>query len=286
MIQHGSDPACSGVTLSTVQNGDVGPLHLRTQPRRSACARCRARLESAVPLFQKKPSSAHSDHSRVHGPLVGFLRVNRAVLAITASALAFAAIGIHELPAQAATQDVVDQAIGVQSLPVSTPAVQPVGLARDSFAVTSYSTVQWPIDPSSPVGDAFGNRVPPCAGCSSFHRGTDFNPGLGTPIAAIADGVVTEVGDPSGELGVYAVIQHSIDGVVVSSVYGHMELGSLRLAVGQTVSRGQLVGLVGDTGQSTGPHLHFGILDASGTPIDPLAWIRAHANVAYAPAAG
>ena len=47
MIQHGSDPACSGVTSSTVQNGDLGPLHQRTQARRPARARCRARPESA-----------------------------------------------------------------------------------------------------------------------------------------------------------------------------------------------------------------------------------------------
>ena len=82
-------------------------------------------------------------------------------------------------------------------------------------------------------------------------------------------------------LGVYAIIQHDIDGVVVSSVYGHMEFGSLRLHVGQTVARGQLVGLVGDTGESTGPHLHLGILDADGTPIDSLAWITKHANAPF-----
>jgi len=55
----------------------------------------------------------------------------------------------------------------------------------------------------------------------------------------------------------------------------------LQLAVGQTVKRGQLVGLVGSTGQSTGAHLHFGIEDASGTFIDSLVWLRQYANVPY-----
>ena len=234
-------------------------------------------------MFQKKTSSARA-FGALQGPLIGFLRVNRSVLAITATAFAFATIGIHELPAQAATDVAIAQEVGLQSVSVSTAVAQPLDLTRDGFAVTSYTTVQWPIDPSSRIGDGFGYRAAPCAGCSTFHRGTDFNPGLGSPIAAIADGVVTEVGNPSGELGVYAIIQHSIDGVVFSSVYGHMEFGSLQLAVGQTVSRGQLVGLVGDTGESTGPHLHFGILTASGDPINPLTWIRQHANVPYAPA--
>ncbi len=232
-----------------------------------------------VPLFQKSSSSARSDN-----PLIGFLRVHRTVLAISATAFAVVAVGIHELPAQAATaQAAIQQALGAQSIAVPASVSQSIDVTRNAFAVTSYTTVQWPVDPSSPVASGFGYRVPPCAGCSSFHQGTDFDPGRGTPIAAVADGVVTEVGNPSGTLGVYAIIRHSIDGVTFSSLYGHMELGSLRLAVGQTVTRGQLVGLVGDTGASTGAHLHFGIEDGSGTLIDSLVWIRQYANVPFVP---
>lgn len=221
--------------------------------------------------------------ARPHRPLSGFLRINRTVLTISASAFAVVAVGLHELPAQAAAQQLIDQFTGVQSAAVSPSAIAP-DLTRDAFRVTSYTTVQWPVPPSTPVASGFGYRVSPCAGCSSFHQGTDFDPGHGTPIAAVADGVVTEVGNPSGGLGVYAVIRHDVDGVTFSSLYGHMELGSLQLAVGQTVKRGQLVGLVGDTGASTGAHLHFGIEDASGTLIDSLEWLRQYANVPYTPA--
>jgi murein DD-endopeptidase MepM/ murein hydrolase activator NlpD len=235
-------------------------------------------------LLQKKTSSARAVIAHVPGPLLGFLRVNRSALSILATAFAFAAFGLHELPAQAATEVALAQTASLQHLSVSSAVEQPADLSRDPFVVTTFTAVQWPIDPSSPIGDRFGSRPAPCAGCSTFHRGTDFNPGFGTPVAAIADGVVTEVGNPSGELGVHVVIRHDVDGVVFSSVYGHMKLGSMHLAVGQTVSRGQLVGLVGDTGESTGPHLHFGILTAAGTPINSLRWIRKHANVPFTPA--
>jgi len=231
-------------------------------------------------LLFKTSSSARSDN-----PLIGFLRVHRSVLAVSATAFAVLAVGIHELPAQAAAaQELVNQAVGVQSLAVSTAVAQPLDLTRDSYQVTSYTTVQWPVDPSSPVASGFGYRVAPCASCSSFHQGTDFDPGRGTPIAVVADGVVTEVGNPSGGLGVYAIIRHTVNGVTFSSLYGHMLLGSLQLHVGETVTRGQLVGRVGSTGASTGAHLHFGIEDASGTFIDSRAWLRQYANVPYAPA--
>lgn len=239
--------------------------------------------KASILLFQKSSSVRPVGVASVH-PLIGFLRVNRSVLAISATVFAVLAVGIHELPAQAATQELAYEAIGVQSINVSTAVPRPADLTRDGFDVITFTTVQWPVDPSSPVGSGFGYRVSPCAGCSSFHQGTDFDPGHGTPIAAVADGVVTEVGNPSGSLGVYAIIRHNVDGVTFSSLYGHMELGSLRLAVGQTVARGQLVGLVGDTGASTGAHLHFGVEDASGSLIDSLVWLRQYANVPYVPA--
>jgi murein DD-endopeptidase MepM/ murein hydrolase activator NlpD len=219
-----------------------------------------------------------SSSARAHHPLIGFLRTNRSVLAISAVAFTLVAVGIQQLPDPAVAQEAVLRLIAAQSVEVPARLAPPADLDRASYAVTTFSTVQWPVDPASPIGDRFGYRG------SSFHHGTDFESGLGTPVAAIADGVVTEVGNPSGALGVHVVIRHSIDGVVFSSVYGHMELGSMHLSVGQAVVRGQLVGLVGDTGESTGPHFHFGIENAAGTYINSLTWIRRHANVPYVPA--
>ena len=136
------------------------------------------------------------------------------------------------------------------------------------------SPIQWPFTVGVPITTDFGPRVPPCDGCSSFHKGLDMNPGVNTPIQAIANGIVKEVSatDDSG-LGVYAVIDHMIDGRLVSSLYAHMSEGTLALEIGQPVLVGQLVGNVGNTGQSTGPHLHFEILLGGSKPTDPFTWL-------------
>ena len=136
------------------------------------------------------------------------------------------------------------------------------------------SPIQWPFPVGVPITTDFGPRVPPCDGCSSFHKGLDMNPGVNTPIQAIADGIVREASaTDDGGLGVYAVIDHMIDGRLVSSLYAHMSEGTLALEVGQPVLVGQPVGNVGSTGQSTGPHLHFEILLGGSKPTDPFTWL-------------
>jgi len=153
---------------------------------------------------------------------------------------------------------------------------EPIRIApRDGVTMSTVSLVQWPIDPTSPISSPFGPRIAPCGGCSTMHRGVDLVPGEGTPVAAIADGTVVEAGF-FGELGEHVMIRHDIDGVTVTSVYGHLLAGSMPFAVGDHIARGQVVGRVGDTGESTGAHLHFGILDAAGTPEDPMLWMTAH----------
>jgi len=102
------------------------------------------------------------------------------------------------------------------------------------------------------------------------------NPGEGTPIQVIADGVVTKaVASDAGGLGVYVYIDHVIDGETITSVYAHMLEGSLQLSVGQVVKVGDQVGNVGNTGTSTGAHLHFEI-HVNGVPIDPIPWLTSH----------
>lgn len=149
---------------------------------------------------------------------------------------------------------------------------QPYAHLADTFANNPNSAVQWPFEVGVPISSWFGYRE--CAGCSSDHQGIDFNPGEGTPIEAIADGVVTEVGNPNGSFGVYARISHQIDGQNVTSLYAHMLQDSLAVSVGDVVTKGQLVGQVGNTGQSTGAHLHFGLYLDGTTAIDPYPWMK------------
>ncbi|TFC16365.1 M23 family metallopeptidase [Cryobacterium algoritolerans] len=157
-----------------------------------------------------------------------------------------------------------------------------VGQAPVAVASTAAATgpaVRWPFPTAARLSDTFGPRDAPCAGCSTFHKGLDLLPGEGTPVHAIADGVVREVSAyDDGGLGVHAVLDHTIDGRQVSSVYAHFQEGSLAVAVGQAVSVGDELGAVGSTGQSTGPHLHFEILLDGVTPTDPFAWLTERAG--------
>ena len=155
-----------------------------------------------------------------------------------------------------------------ESLLIDSAAVSDVGFRNDPDA-----DVQWPFLVGVRLGDGFGSRVPPCSGCSAFHSGLDLQPGAGAPIQAVADGIVREAGISTAGLGVWAEIDHVIDGQKVTSVYAHMQSGSLQLVPGQKVKVGQRVGKVGNTGQTTGPHLHLEILKNGIEPIDPYSWL-------------
>ncbi|MFD3448676.1 M23 family metallopeptidase [Microbacteriaceae bacterium 4G12] len=137
--------------------------------------------------------------------------------------------------------------------------------------------IRWPFASPSPISSGFGPRKAPCRGCSSNHRGLDFTPGNGTPIQAIAAGVVRSAVNSDSGLGVHVILEHELDGVTVTSTYAHMQFGSLPLRTGQVVAAGDLVGRVGNTGASTGAHLHLEIAVA-GTPVDPRAWLTRFAG--------
>lgn len=154
-------------------------------------------------------------------------------------------------------------------------AFDPYSRTSDDFANNPNNLViHWPFSQGVPIASGFGPRKSPCGGCSSFHEGLDLTPGAGTPFQAIADGVVSEVGNPSGSFGVSAVVDHFIDGQQVSSLYGHMQRGSLNVSVGDTIKKGQIVGSVGSTGASSGPRLHISILLGGTVPIDPFAYLK------------
>ncbi len=137
------------------------------------------------------------------------------------------------------------------------------------FTNNPNSNIQWPFAVGVPISYGFGPRP------GGFHHGVDFTPGQGAEVQAIADGVVRYAEDGNGVFGVNVLIDHIIDGKLVSSHYCHMEHGSLKVKTGDHVKVGQLIGLVGATGYAFGAHLHFEIW-ADGTMesrIDPLAWL-------------
>lgn len=113
----------------------------------------------------------------------------------------------------------------------------------------------------------FGMRLHPVLGTYRMHNGIDMACAQGTPIYATRAGKVTVASYQAGGAGNYVSINH-LDGF--ASIYMHMT--HYVVSAGQTVSQGQLIGYVGSTGLSTGPHLHFGISYA-GTYVNPLAYI-------------
>jgi murein DD-endopeptidase MepM/ murein hydrolase activator NlpD len=106
----------------------------------------------------------------------------------------------------------------------------------------------------------------------TLHAGVDFAAPMGTPEYAVMDGVVVRAGAASG-FGLAVYVQHANGDV---TVYGHMD--KILVAQGQTVRAGETIALLGNRGQSTGPHLHFEVHRGGmgGAKVDPLPWLRGH----------
>lgn len=130
------------------------------------------------------------------------------------------------------------------------------------------SNATW-IEPVSgyTISSPFGNRKSPTAGASTYHRGVDMACPSGTPIYATRAGTVTVASYQAGGAGYYVSINHG-DGF--ASIYMHMT--RYVVSKGQSVTQGQLIGYVGSTGISTGPHLHFGV-SYGGTYVNPMAYL-------------
>lgn len=123
-----------------------------------------------------------------------------------------------------------------------------------------------------PITSKFGMRNHPIYNTPRFHAGVDFGVPVGTPLVAPADGVVSTAGVMGG-FGNVIMISHYIDGQNITTVSAH--LSSINVSAGQTVSRGQTIGATGNSGASTGPHLHFEVhLGGYGNPVDPLPYLQ------------
>lgn len=114
------------------------------------------------------------------------------------------------------------------------------------------------------VASGFGYRIDPIYKTPKMHTGIDFTAATGTPIYATGDGAITEAGYDNGGYGNNVVINH---GYGYKSLYGHMK--KIKVRVGDRVKRGEVIGWVGSTGKSTGPHLHYEIIK-NGEKIDPI----------------
>ena len=222
-----------------------------------------------------------------------------AVIGATAAALSTAALstdgGLGALAAdvtalQAPVPDTVLGVGGPDALPVDVPAEEPMAghqllsaaeaqtrladiraaraARRRQIALIEAARPKW-VDPMRP-----GTYTPSSCFCprwGTFHYGQDLAAPWGTPFYAAGDGVVIHAGPEAG-YGNAIMIQHANGDV---TVYGHEEKVLVR--VGERVKAGQLIGLVGSLGNSTGPHLHFEVRigGEDGERVDPVAWMAA-----------
>jgi murein DD-endopeptidase MepM/ murein hydrolase activator NlpD len=123
----------------------------------------------------------------------------------------------------------------------------------------------WPIE--GRVASSFGSRQDPINGEGAFHPGIDIDAPMGTPVHAAGDGDVTGANMGAG-YGREVTINHGHD---LITVYGH--LSSIAVIPGEHVSRGQVIGYVGQTGRATGPHLHYEVR-VHMVPVNPHKYLR------------
>jgi murein DD-endopeptidase MepM/ murein hydrolase activator NlpD len=134
------------------------------------------------------------------------------------------------------------------------------GIAGGGASPGAAGMFSWPV--TGPITSPFGWRSNPFGGAPEFHQGLDIAAPSGTTVTAAASGTVI-MAQWYGGYGNYILIDH---GGGYSTGYGH--LSAIYISTGQSVARGQAIGAVGSTGQSTGPHLHFEVRIA-GKPVDP-----------------
>jgi len=114
------------------------------------------------------------------------------------------------------------------------------------------------------IASGFGTRIDPVYKVEKFHAGLDFAAPQGTPIYATANGKIKEAGFDEGGYGNHVVVDH---GYGYETLYGHMV--RIKARRGRSVKRGEVIGWVGNTGKSTGPHCHYEV-HKNGTPVDPV----------------
>jgi len=143
--------------------------------------------------------------------------------------------------------DIIKLVINKEKMLASIPAIQPIAI-KDLVR----------------FGSSFGMRFHPILHVMKMHTGVDLTARTGTPVYAAGDGIVIRADHASRGYGNHVRIDHGFGYV---TLYGHMS--KLKVKKGQHVKRGDVIGLVGSTGRSTGPHLHYEVR-INGKPVNPI----------------
>jgi murein DD-endopeptidase MepM/ murein hydrolase activator NlpD len=170
---------------------------------------------------------------------------------------------VHRLLARLSPKDELDRL--AESIAEESRSLQTLDrlMARAGKMLATLPS-RWPV--RGPVNSEFGSRLSPWTKATEFHAGMDIRAERGTQVRAPAAGVVVIAG-PQAEYGLAVILDHGED---IRTIYAH--LSRVGVAVGQKVERGAELGLTGNTGRSSGPHLHYEIL-VKGQPVNPRAYL-------------
>ncbi|WP_424189681.1 M23 family metallopeptidase [Actinokineospora sp. G85] len=220
---------------------------------------------AAAAAGQTLQSAAAADNASASDEVVPLAGVRNATSAIGMGGDAKPRIAAGTTPELLQTDEAADAFAEAEKMAATERVIE----ARDQRAAARKAAEEEAKRPKlvSPAEGAFTSGFGARWGVT--HYGVDIANRIGTPIVSIADGVVAEVGPASG-FGLWVRVQHD-DGTV--SVYGHVNDYVVR--EGQKVKAGQLIAHMGNRGQSTGPHLHLEIWDASGRKMNPTPWLAA-----------
>ena len=140
------------------------------------------------------------------------------------------------------------------------------GLIKNKEQLLSHTPAIQPVSNQdlNRIASGFGYRIDPVYKTVKMHAGLDFAAPTGTPIYATANGTVTTAGNKGNGYGNHVIIKH---GYGYETLYGHMV--KVKSRAGQKVTRGEIIGWVGSTGKSTGPHCHYEV-HKNGNKIDPV----------------
>jgi murein DD-endopeptidase MepM/ murein hydrolase activator NlpD len=146
--------------------------------------------------------------------------------------------------------------------PNQAPKPDPIAVAKFDKETGQGNDVPSGLPVKGQVSSPFGHRT--SVGNAHNHNGTDFAVVVGTPVVAPADGVVKSAGDNGGGEGVFVILDAG------DAVHKFFHLSQIKVKSGQKVSKGEILALSGNTGYSTGPHLHWE-KHVAGRPVDPMA---------------
>lgn len=268
--------AIVGAFTITGMAGSYSRMLLKTatfnqvRSQREALRKDYAQLEQVAHEKEVQAASLGSLASEVSA-LYG-LRQNKLTAAKSAAATTPTLVDTSDSFSQQAYTQSLDQLYALRRTALSGQVYQTLDLGPrrqfgglDEALTGPNSPSLWPI--VGPVTSSFGEREDPFNGEGAFHSGVDISATFGEAIRATADGTVEIAGLASG-YGREVVIDH---GYGVKTVYGHMS--GFAVTAGQQVQRGQIIGYVGMSGRSTGPHLHYEVRIRN-TPVNPHKYLR------------